>query len=298
MIDSSIKTLYVLDGYYHIFRAFFAPTGMEMASPSGEPTSATYMFTVSLLKLIREREPDAIVVAMEGGRTFRSDIDENYKHNRTAPPEEFIIQRDRIEQILAAMNIPVLRCAGFEADDIIGTIAKRAHNAPYEVLICSKDKDMFQLLDGFTGMFDASGGKYTYAEDIQKKLGVTPEQFIDYLALQGDAGDDVPGLPGVGPVRAKKWINQYGSVEGLIEHANEVKGTYGHKGVSLPWTEHIRSNKELILRAKKLVTIDCNVPIEFDFNDFLLRKFDSDKLKEIFVELGFKSLMYDLELDY
>ena len=284
-----LKSLFILDGYYHIFRALYAPVGMQMVSPSGEPTSATHMFMLSLLKLIREQKPDAMVVAMEGkSRTFRQEMYEDYKGNRDQPPEGFTIQRDRIEQILGAMHIPVLRAKGFEADDIIGTLAKRAYNTEYEAIICSNDKDMFQLLNECTCMFNVSTCKYMYVEGMVKKTGVQPHEFIDYLALQGDGGDNVPGLPNVGPKTAAKWIQKYGTIDNLLKHVDEIKGRHHNT---------LEEKKEFLLLCKKLVTIDCDVSIHTDFSSFDLQEYDCDKLLEIFNELGFQQLILNMGLD-
>lgn len=286
---NGLKSLYILDGYFWIFRSLYAPTGMKMTSPSGESTTATYMFVVSLLKMIREQQPDAVVVAMEGkGRTFRRELYTEYKHNRSKPPEEFIVQRDRIEQILGAMHIPVLRAKGYEADDIIGTLCKRAYTTKYEAIICSNDKDMYQLLNEVTCIFNASTCKYLYVDDMVKKTGVQPSEFIDYLALQGDGGDNVPGLPNVGPKTAAKWVQKYGSIENLLEHVDEIKGRHNAT---------LKENKELLLLCKKLVTIVCDVPIATDFSSFDLQEYDYDKLLEIFNELGFSRLSAQMGLD-
>jgi len=288
-MHGGLKSLMILDGYYHIFRSLYAPTGTQFTSPSGEPTSATYMFVVSLLKMIREQQPEAVVVAMEGkSKTFRSELYPEYKHGREKPPEEFTVQRDRIEQILGAMHIPVLRAKGYEADDIIGTLCKRAYSTNYEAIICSNDKDMYQLLNEVTCIFNASTCQYMYVEDMVKKTGVQPHEFIDYLALQGDGGDNVPGLPNVGPKTAAKWIQKYGNIENLLEHVDEIKGR--HNGT-------LKENKELLLLCKKLVTIVTDVPIVTDFNSFDLQEYNCDKLLEIFRELGFRQLILNMGLD-
>jgi DNA polymerase-1 len=289
MMYDGLKSLYILDGYFWIFRSFYAPIGMDMVSPTGEPTSATYMFVVSLLKLIREQKPDAVVVAMEGkSKTFRDELYPEYKHNREQPPEDFTLQRDRIEQILGAMHIPVLRAKGYEADDIIGTLAKRAYTTEYEAIICSNDKDMYQLLNECTCMFNVSTCKYMYTDGMVEKTGVQPHEFRDYLALQGDGGDNVPGLPNVGPKTAAKWIQKYGNIDNLLEHVDEIKGRHNTT---------LKENKELLLLCRKLVTIECDVPIHTDFSSFDLQEYDYDKLLEIFNELGFNKLILDMGLD-
>jgi DNA polymerase-1 len=288
-MNNELKRLFILDGYYHIFRAYYAPMGMKMVSPTGEPTSATYMFVVSLLKLIRDQEPDALVVAMEGGgRTFRSKLYPEYKNTRNRPPDDFAIQRDRIEQILDAMHIPILRAKGYEADDIIGTLCKKALNTEYESIICSNDKDMYQLLNDRTCMFNVNTCTYMNVEDVEEKTNVQTCEFIDYLALQGDGSDNIPGLPNVGAKTAAKWIRKYGSIKNLLEHVDEVKGRHNST---------LKENKELLLLCKKLVTIECDVPVHTDFNSFGLQEYDNDKLLEIFEELQFNQLILNMGLD-
>lgn len=288
---NGLKSLYILDGYFWIYRSLYAPTGVDMVGPTGEPTSATYMFITSLLKLIREEKPDAVVVAMEGkSKTFREELYPDYKCDREQPPEEFTVQRDRIEQILGAMHIPVLRAKGYEADDIIGTLCKRAYYTDYESIICSNDKDMYQLLNACTCILNVITGKYMYVDGMVEKTGVQPHEFIDYLALQGDGGDNVPGLDGVGPKTAARWIQKYHTIENLLEHAEELKGKFGVKG-------YLKGYEELLLLGKKLITIECDVPIRTDFNSFDLQEYDCDKLLEIFNELGFAQLIFNMGLD-
>jgi len=289
LVHSKLKRLFILDGYYHIFRAYYAPMGMRMISPTGEPTSATYMFVVSLLKLIRDQEPDALVVAMEGGsKTFRAELYPEYKKTRSHPPDDFAIQKNRIMQILNVMHIPILWFRGYEADDIIGTLCKRAYTTEYETIICSNDKDMYQLLNDRTCMYNVSTCTYMDVEDMVEKTSIQPCEFIDYLALQGDGSDNIPGLPNVGAKTAAKWIHKYGSIKNLLKHVDEVKGRHNST---------LKENKELLLLYKKLVTIECDVPIHTDFDNFDLQEYDNDKLLEIFEELQFNQLILNMGLD-
>jgi len=283
-----MQKFYIIDGYLLLHRACYAPIGTTLTSPSGEPTTGTYIFTTSLLKLIREQKPDLLVVAMEGRtRTFRDVLYNVYKANRSCPTDDFVVQRNRIEQILTAMNIPILRVDGYEADDIIGTVAKQAQKDDFEVFVCSTDKDMFQLLDSSISMFDVKTGKYTYSKDVVEKFGVTPSQFVDFLALQGDPTDNVPGIVGVGSKTAAKWMSKYGSIENLLNHVDEIKGKL---------KDAILEFKDILPLNKKLVTIDCNVPIEINYDNFALKEFNKDKLREVFVELEFNRLITQLKL--
>ena len=287
-VAAMAKTLYIIDGHAHIYAAYYAPMGGQLTGPTGEPTKAAYIFTTALVGLIQRRRPDMLAVAMDSkAPTFRSDIDPEYKANRPPMPEDLPGQIDRIEQILEAMNIPMLRLDGFEADDIIGTLAKRAAADGYDCLLCSKDKDLLQLLDEHISMYNIKTDTLTDVKAMVEKMGVTPGQFIDCLALQGDASDNVPGIPGVGEFYALNWIKQYGSLDNLYAHANELKGKRA---------ESLRENKDLAYKSKKLVTIDCNVPLDVDLDELELSEFDETKLKEIFIELGFNHLLAQLGL--
>lgn len=295
LIEESVrmdrKRLFVIDGYLLIYRAYCAPIGTTLTSSFGEPTNATYIFTASLLKLIREQKPDALVVAMEGRcKPFRNDLYNEYKANRIPPSGDFITQRNRIEEILAAMYIPVLRVDGFEADDIIGTVSKKGQQDGYEVFICSTDKDMLQLIDHSISMFNMKTGRYTNVDSMIEQTGVVPSRFIDYLALQGDPGDNVPGIPGVGPKTAAQWVCRYGSVENLLVHIHADEVPSRHR-------DNLKKFKDRLLLSKKLVTIECDVPVEIDYNKFALKEFDKDKLRDIFTELGFSRLIVQLGLN-
>ncbi len=282
------KKLYIIDGHAHIYAAFFAPTGGTWTSPAGEPTKAVYIFTMALLGLIERHKPDMLVVALDSkAKTFRHDMYPEYKANRQEMPDDLPPQIDRIEQILEAMNIPKLRLDGFEADDIIGTLAKKAAADGHESLLCSKDKDLLQLIDEHISTFDIKTDTKTDVAAMVEKIGVRPEQFIDCLALQGDTSDNVPGIPDVGPKTALTWIQKYGSMENLYEHVDEIKGKRG---------DNLRKFKDMADMSKELVTIDCNVPIEIEYEELALKEPDEARLAEIFAELGFKNLLAKLGL--
>jgi len=229
-----------------------------------------------------------LVVAMDSkAPTFRTEIYAEYKANRPPMPDDLPSQIDRIEQILQAMNIPILRIDGFEADDIIGTLAKKAADDGYDSLICSKDKDLLQLIDEHISTYDIKTDTITDTAALVEKMGITPGQFVDCLALQGDTSDNVPGVPDVGPKTALDWIHKYGSIENLYEHVDEIKGKRG---------DNLRKFKDQALLSRELVTIDCNVPFKVDYNDLQVSKFDEGKLAEIFSELGFNRLLGQLGL--
>jgi DNA polymerase-1 len=286
------KKLFIIDGHAHIYAAYYAPMRQQpkpiFTSPSGEPTQATYIFTMAILGLIRRQKPDMLAVAMDSKTpTFRTKIYPEYKAHRPPMPDDMPVQINRIEQILDAMNIPVLRLNGFEADDVIGTLAKKAAANGHDCLICSGDKDVLQLLDDRISAFDIKTDTRTDVQTMVEQMGVMPEQFIDCLALQGDASDNVPGVPDVGPKTALEWIQKYGSIDNLYKHVDEIKGKRG---------DNLRKFKDSATLSKELVTIDCNVPLQIDYDALALKKFNEPKLAEIFAELGFNRLLTQLGL--
>jgi len=282
------KSLYIIDGHAHIYAAFYAPMSQKLSSPAGEPTKATYIFTGMLLRLLQSKKPDMLVVAMDSKEpSFRREIYPEYKAHRPPMPDEMPVQIKRIEQILDAMNIPIIRKSTFEADDIIGTLAAKSVKKGFDTYICSKDKDMIQLLDKGVRIYDIRGDSTTDAKTFFDETGLAPSQFIDVLALQGDAADNVPGVPDVGPKTAMEWVKKYGSVENLYAHADEIKGKRG---------DNLRNSKELAMLSRELVTINCEMPIELDEANFAVKEFNSERLKAVFDELGFSRLLGQLNL--
>ena len=178
------RTLYIIDGHAHIYAAYFAPMRQRLTSPSGEPTKATYIFTSAILGLMKNKKPDMLVVAMDSkGPTFRNEMYSDYKAHRPPMPDDMPVQINRIEQILSAMNIPMLRVNGFEADDIIGTLAKKASKEGIDVYICTKDKDILQLIDDHVFGYDIKTGEVTDEAWVKAEMKISPAQFIDVLAL-------------------------------------------------------------------------------------------------------------------
>jgi DNA polymerase-1 len=260
----------------------------HLTSPGGEPTWVSYIFTMALLGLIQNRKPDMLVVAMDSKTpTFRSKIYSEYKAHRPPMPDDMPVQINRVEQILAAMRIPILRVNGFEADDIIGTLAKKASKDGIDTYICAKDKDMYQLVDDHTYIFDIKKGDVLDDDTLFEKYKIKPEHFIDVLALQGDASDNIPGVPLIGEMSAIKLIQEYGSLDNLYKNVDEIKGKKG---------ENLREFKEQAYLSKKLVIINTQVPVEIDYQKFRLKEPDKEKLVAIFIELGFNRLLTQLNL--
>ncbi len=282
------KTLYIIDGHAHIYAAYYAPM-RSLTGPAGEPTKTAYIFTSAIIKLIEKAKPDMLVVAMDSkAPSFRKEIYPEYKANRSEMPEDLPSQITQIEQILAAMNIPVFRIDGFEADDIIGTLTTKASTAGIDSYICSKDKDMLQLLDKHTFTYDIKTDTKTTAESMRADMGITPDQFVDVLALAGDTADNIPGLQDVGPKTAIGWIQKYGSIENLYKHANEIKGKRGNS---------LRDGKDVLSLSRELVTINRSCPVEIDRKTFKVSQPNKDALSKVFTELGFVKLLSQLGLE-
>ncbi len=280
------KSLYIIDGHAHIYAAYFAPMRGQLTSPSGEATKATYIFTMAVLGLIENYRPDMLVVAMDSKeRSFRAKVYPEYKAHRPPMPEDMPRQIERIEEIMEAMRIPVLRVPQFEADDVIGTLAKQASAKGIDAYICSKDKDMLQLLNEHVFVFDMKTGERTDGEKMRAEMKVGPEQFVDVLALSGDASDNVPGVADVGLKTALAWIQEYGSIEKLYEHADEIKGKRG---------DSLRNSKEIVALSRELVTINCDAPVEIDETTFSLKEPDVERLAALYRELGFSRLLSQL----
>jgi DNA polymerase-1 len=287
-VSGMAKSLYIIDAHAHIYAAYYAPMRGQLTSPSGEPTKATYIFTMAILGLIQRRKPDMLVVALDSkAPTFRSKIYADYKAHRPPMPDDMPAQIGRIEQILDAMNIPRVRVDGFEADDIIGTLAKRASADGHDCFICSNDKDVLQLLDEHVRAYDMKRDIEFDVSRMRNEMGVSPGQFREVLALQGDTSDNIPGLPDVGPKTALSWIQQYGSIDNLYRHADEIKGKRG---------ESLRNFKDNVTLSRELVTIDCDVPIKIDYAGLSLSEPDRPRLAELFTELGFSRLITQLDL--
>ncbi|MBN1763993.1 MAG: DNA polymerase I, partial [Sedimentisphaerales bacterium] len=223
------------------------------------------------------------VVAMDApGPTFRHEMFADYKANRPPMPEELPPQIQRIEEIMAAMRIPVLRVSGYEADDIIGTLTQQASQKGLQVYICSKDKDLEQLINDKVAMYDPKKDIVTDVAALKENKGIQPEQVVDVLALQGDSIDNIPGVADVGPKTALQWISKYGSLDNLIENADEIKGKRG---------ENLRASLEQLHLSRLLATLNCAVPLNIDLADFTVKQFNAPALQQIFQKLNFRKLL-------
>ena len=284
---SDKKRLFLVDAFALIFRGYYAFIKNPRINSKGEDTSAIMGFMNSLLDVIKRERPDHLAVCFDkGGSADRVEMYQEYKANRDETPEGIKTAIPYIYEILKAMHIPIVVKAGFEADDIIGTLAKQAEKEGYQTFMVTPDKDFAQLVSENIFMYRPmfGGGYETWGiPEVQKKFEVTdPLQVIDFLGMMGDASDNIPGLPGVGEKTAKKFLAAYGSMENLLANSHELKGKMKEK---------IEANGELGLLSKKLATIMLDVPVEFDAKDFEMSQPDVPKVTEIFQELEFRRLI-------
>ncbi|MDR1226107.1 MAG: DNA polymerase I [Prevotellaceae bacterium] len=286
-----MKKLFLLDAYALIYRAYYAFLSRPMNNSKGFNTSAVYGFTKTLLEVLQKEKPTHIGVAFDpGGETFRHTMYPAYKANRQESPEVIRQSIPVIKELVEAFNIPMLLVPGFEADDVIGTLAKKAESNGFITYMMTPDKDYGQLVSEHIMIYKPGGfGKEDSKigiQDICKKYGIErPEQVADILALWGDATDNVPGAPGIGEKTAMKLIAQYGSLENLIANAHELKGKQ---------RESIEQNVPLLEKAKRLVTIDLDVPVEFDGEALKVVEPNKEHLREIFTDLEFKTYLKDI----
>ncbi|BAO75175.1 DNA polymerase I [Winogradskyella sp. PG-2] len=281
------KRLFLVDAYALIFRGYYAFIKNPRINSKGEDTSAIMGFMNSLLDVIKRERPDHLAVCFDkGGSADRVEMYQEYKANRDETPEGIKTAVPYIYEILKAMHIPIMVKEGYEADDVIGTLAKKAEKEGYQTFMVTPDKDFAQLVSENIFMYRPmfGGGYETWGiPEVQKKFEVTdPLQVIDYLGMMGDASDNIPGLPGVGPKTAKKFLAAYGSMEGLLANTHELKGKMKEK---------VEANGELGLLSKKLATIMLDVPVDFDAKDFEMSKPDVPKVTEIFQQLEFRRLI-------
>ena len=283
----SKNRLFLLDAYALIFRGYYAFIKNPRINSKGMDTSAILGFTNSLFDVIKKERPDHLAVAFDkGGSKFRNDIFSEYKANRSETPEAIKIAVPFIQQLLKAMHIPIIELEGYEADDIIGTLAKQAEKESFEVFMVTPDKDFAQLVSENIFVYRparmGNGIEIWGIPEVQEKFEIKhPEQVIDYLGMMGDAVDNIPGLPGVGDKTAKKFLAQYGSMEELLANTDDLKGKMKEK---------IEANKDLGLLSKKLARIMLDVPVQFDADDYKLSEPDVPAVSKLFQELEFRRL--------
>ena len=284
---SDQKRVFLVDAFALIFRGYYAFIKNPQINSKGLDTSAIMGFMNSLLDVIKRERPDHLAVCFDkGGSVDRVEMFEAYKANRDETPEAIKIAVPYIQEILKAMHIPIMVKAGFEADDVIGTLSKQAEKEGYKTFMVTPDKDFAQLVSENIFMYKPRfGGGYDIwgVPEVQEKFGVTdPLQVIDFLGMMGDSADNIPGLPGVGEKTAKKFLAAYGSMENLLANTHELKGKMKEK---------VEAAKDLGLLSKKLATIMLDVPVTFNAKDFELDQPDIEKVTALFSELEFRNLL-------
>lgn len=279
------KQIYVVDVSSMFFRAFYAIR--PLTSSKGTPVNAVYGFISMIIKLMKDKNPDHIVFCYDRKEaSFRKDLYTEYKAHRTEMPDEMQVQMPFLKQVAALFGICDMELAGYEADDLIGTVATLAQKENYEVYIVSGDKDFCQLINENVFLYDTMKDVIYDAAMVKEKHGVTPAQFIDFLAITGDASDNIPGVAGIGPKGAQKLIEQLGSLEDIYENIEQI--------TSVSIREKLLTSKTSAILSKKLVTIVCDAPITNTIDDFKLKPFRTEELRAFLQELNFKTFEKNL----
>ncbi|HEY2663534.1 MAG TPA: 5'-3' exonuclease H3TH domain-containing protein, partial [Candidatus Binataceae bacterium] len=284
-------TLILVDGSGYIFRAFHA---LPLLSNSrGMPTNAVFGFTRMLVKLLKEARPTHIAIVFDTPKkTFRDDLSESYKANRTAPPNDLLVQIPFIHRMVESFRIRSLMVEGYEADDVIGTLAARAAKQKYGVVVVTGDKDFMQIVSPSITLWDTMFDKRTAVRDVRERFGVEPRAMIEIQALMGDSIDNVKGVPGVGEKTASALIKRFGCVDDLFKNLDKleeagVRGARKLAGV-------IAENRKAVMLARKLVAFDNNVPIKIDIESLRYDGVDEQAASALMTELEFDSLRAEL----
>ena len=282
----SKEKLLLVDGSSYLYRAFHALP--DLRSSDGRPTGAIYGVLNMLQKLIKSERPDYLSVVFDTPvKTFRHDIFPEYKANRQKTPEDLIAQIEPLHQAIINLGLPLIAVDGVEADDVIGTLAMEAEKKNIKTLIATGDKDMAQLVTDNIHLIDTMKDIRMGPAEVLEKFGILPERFIDYLTLAGDTSDNIPGVEKVGPKTAIKWINEYGSLEGVIQNADQIKGKIG---------DNLNAALDQLDLFKTLVTIKCDVQTDSNFSDLIIGESNEDLLYEQLSDLGLHGLIKQFDI--
>ncbi len=281
------KKLVLVDGSSYLFRAFHARINSNLTAPDGFPTQAIFIVINMLRKLVKDETPDRVAVVFDAkGKTFRNDIYPEYKANRPPMPDELRMQIEPLHEIIRAMGLPLLSIEGVEADDVIGTLSREAAEQDYSVLISTGDKDMAQLVNPRVRLVNTMNSQFLDESGVKEKFQVRPDQIIDYLALMGDSSDNIPGVPKVGPKTAAKWIAEYGSLDGVMQHADDIGGKVG---------ENLRDSLDFLPMSYDLATIrlDCETGVTID--ELSAAESDIGALAQLYQQYGFTRWLDELD---
>ncbi len=283
--SAGAPVLTLIDASNFIFRAYHAI--QHLSTSKGVPTNAVYGFTRMVLKALKDLEPTHVALVFDKeSRVERQKLDPNYKANREGPPPDLVPQFALIRKVVEALNLPALEMAGWEADDVIGTLAKRAKAEGFCVLVVTGDKDFVQIVDEDVRLFDPMNDRRTGPEDVKERLGIEPRQMRDYLALIGDAVDNVAKVPGIGPKTAVELLTQFGDVESLLSRLDEVKKPKTRQALD--------SHRDSLQLAKKLVTFNTELPLEVKLEDLARRPPHEARVRDLFSELEFFKLLQEM----
>ncbi|ODS33441.1 MAG: DNA polymerase I [Candidatus Scalindua rubra] len=279
------KKFFIIDGHSQLYQAYYAITGLT--TPSGQPINAVYGFTRMLRKIIKEEEPCYMAIAFDAkGPTFRHLEYKEYKSQRKPTPDELLSQIPLMFDVINAYNIPLYTREGYEADDIIGTISRKVSSEKIECIIITTDKDMEQLVNKYIKIFNPRKKEIKDIEKIREEKGIEPEKLIDVLALGGDSSDNIPGIPGIGYKTALNLIREWKSLENVLSNIDKINGKKKQ--------ENLSKYAELARLSKRLVTINTEVPLDFDFETCRLNNFNNTRLTELFTKYGFKSFLAEI----
>src|SRR5262245_16689827 len=279
-------TMFLIDGSSQMYRAYHAFRGRGLSNQEGHTTHAVYVFVTMLRKLIADHHPTYLAASFDlAGPTFRDDIAADYKATRSAMPDDLAEQIAWVHEACEAMGVPIITAPGYEADDVIGTVALRAVASGFNVAIVSIDKDFFQLVRDDIRIYDPrEEGAWFDEPGVIEKFGVKPSQVVDVLALVGDTSDNVAGVPGIGKKGAIDLLTQYGSLDNLLAHTAELKPKQ---------REALETNRDQALQSRALVTIRTDTPIEFDLESLRYRGASRERCYELFTRLAFRTLVND-----
>ncbi|MEA2008571.1 MAG: 5'-3' exonuclease H3TH domain-containing protein, partial [Chloroflexota bacterium] len=289
------STLYLIDGHALAYRTYYALTSGGTASArwmtsQGEPTAGVYGFASVLLRLLEQERPDFLAVVFDTGKTFRDELYPEYKATREKMPEDLRPQIERMRELVDSFNIPRAEMEGYEADDVLGSLARWATGQGLTVKIITGDKDLLQLVNERTIINLAgrslSDAKDYFREDVKKKMGVWPEQVVDLKALMGDRSDNIPGVYGVGEKTATSLLTEYETLDRVYEHVEDVKSRFKNK---------LKEGREDAYLSQKLATIVTDLSVSIDLERARPEKFDPQKVRDLFRELEFHNLLKRLE---
>src|SRR4051812_13773487 len=285
-IEMARPTLFLIDGSSQMYRAYHAFRGKGLSNQEGQTTHAVYVFVTMLRKLIADHKPAYIAASFDlKGPTFRDQLVDDYKANRVAMPDDLAEQINWVHQACEAMGVPIVTAEGYEADDVIGTLAERAAAAGFEVAIVSIDKEFFQLVRDGVRVYDPrEDGAWFDDQGVVEKFGVQPSQVADVLALVGDTSDNVAGVPGIGKKGAVDLVTQFGSLDAMLARSAELKPKQ---------REALVTHRAEALQSRELVTIRTDVAIDVDFESLRYRGASRERCYELFTKLAFNTLVLD-----